>query len=455
MPPRKKSKKNIPAEADQEELHHVEGNEISFVPEPSNITDQERGAKLEALMKARAEKTAHIQEQPTEQQTHENDNDDDETIDRELERVQQKIRQLQKEKEKFASQLQAKRKISEKLEQLNQARAQIETIQREIDEMKEQENSSLWQESPHQNSGLTRRAPKENFFAGNGISQFVDSESPLSIGLQTAPWPPKFKPISLPKYNGFGNSRQFLMRYESTVNSAGGDDVALAKSFIIACEGPVLYWYSLLPPHSICSWVDLKTKFMQAFQMFHDTTAESSNLYNCKQKDRKPLRNFVRRFMQQRSQIPEVDDKTMIKALIKGLTPGPTASHLTRKKPKTVEELFHELEEYILSDDDHRKRVAERNEAQQGNREMTWRPQFQNPRNVNNVENPQPHHNSRPRTRGGFAPRGRGRGRGPRHSRITTQKTHTSIVSIMEEDTAPKGAQKPRRTWQEFSKRKR
>jgi FtsZ-binding cell division protein ZapB len=48
--------------------------------------------------------------------------------------------------------LQAKRKISEKLEQLNQAREQIEIIQREIDEMKEQENSSLWQDSPHQNS---------------------------------------------------------------------------------------------------------------------------------------------------------------------------------------------------------------------------------------------------------------------------------------------------------------
>jgi hypothetical protein len=98
-----------------------------------------------------------------------------------------------------------------------------------------------------------QKNPKENFFAGNGISQFVDSESPLSIGLQTAPWPPKFKSVSLPKYNGFGNSRQFLMRYESAVNSARGDDVALAKSFIIACEGPVLNWYYLLPLHSLCS----------------------------------------------------------------------------------------------------------------------------------------------------------------------------------------------------------
>jgi hypothetical protein len=84
-----------------------------------------------------------------------------------------------------------------------------------------------------------------------------------------------------------------------------------------------------------------------------------------------------------RSQILEADDKTTIKELIKGLTPRPTASHLTREKPKTIEELCHELEEYIFSDDDHRKRVAEQNEARQGHREMTWRPQSQNPRNIN------------------------------------------------------------------------
>jgi hypothetical protein len=64
MPPQKKSKKNTLAETGQQDHHRLEGNEISFVPESSNITDQERRAKLEALMKARAEKIAHIQEQP-------------------------------------------------------------------------------------------------------------------------------------------------------------------------------------------------------------------------------------------------------------------------------------------------------------------------------------------------------------------------------------------------------
>jgi hypothetical protein len=189
--------------------------------------------------------------------------------------------------------------------------------------------------------------------------------------------------------------------------------------------------------------------------MFHDTTAEASDLYNYKQKDREPLRNFVRRFMQQRSQIPEADERTTINALIKGLTPGPTASHLTRKKPKTVEEFFRKLEEYILSDDDHRRRVAERNEARQGNRETTWRAQSQNPRSVNNVENPQNDQNSSQTPEEGLRLEEGGEEEAPRDSRIITRKTHTSIVSIMVDDTTLKGAQKQRKTWQEFSKKRR
>jgi hypothetical protein len=110
MPPQKRSKNNTPAKTNQEDHHRDEDNGISHIPEPSNITDHERRAKLEALQRARAEKTAHILEQLREQQTQENDDDDnDEAIDKELEIVQKKIQQLQKEKEKFANQLQAKK----------------------------------------------------------------------------------------------------------------------------------------------------------------------------------------------------------------------------------------------------------------------------------------------------------------------------------------------------------
>jgi hypothetical protein len=42
----------------------------------------------------------------------------------------------------------------------------------------------------------------------------------------------------------------------------------------------------------------------------------------------------------------------------------------------------------------------------------------------------------------------------PRNSQIITQEIHTSAANIIEEVIAPKGAQKPRRTLLEFSKRK-
>jgi DNA repair ATPase RecN len=155
MPPQKKSKKNTPIEANHEDHYAKEDNGTFLMAEPSQITDQERKPKLEALQKARAEKTAHTLEPFAEEEA---DEDDDQAVDRELERVNQEVQQLQKEKERFANQLEARRRASEKLEKLNHRKEEIEKMQREIDEMKEQENISLWRDSPLQNSSQNKRS---------------------------------------------------------------------------------------------------------------------------------------------------------------------------------------------------------------------------------------------------------------------------------------------------------
>ena len=66
-----------------------------------------------------------------------------------------------------------------------------------------------------------------------------DPTSPLSITLQRTSWPPGYKPTQLPKYNVSADPTQFLMAYEATIASAGGDDSTMAKSFIMAYEGSV------------------------------------------------------------------------------------------------------------------------------------------------------------------------------------------------------------------------
>jgi hypothetical protein len=115
---------------------------------------------------------------------------------------------------------------------------------------------------------------------------------------------------------------------------------------------------------------------------------------------------------------------------------------------------FRELEEYIMCDEDHCRRVAERNEARKGNTGTMWRPHFQNPRNINNVENLQLRHDNRPNTRGGLAPREEEGEEDPRNSQTITQEIHISTANITEEVITPKGVQKPRRTSLKFSKRK-
>jgi hypothetical protein len=62
------------------------------------------------------------------------------------------------------------------------------------------------------------------------------------------------------------------MSYQVVVASSGGDDATMAKSFIIALEGPALTWYTRLPPLSIESWKGLRDKFLLNFQGYRADT---------------------------------------------------------------------------------------------------------------------------------------------------------------------------------------
>jgi hypothetical protein len=50
--------------------------------------------------------------------------------------------------------------------------------------------------------------------------------SPLAIELQAIPWPPTYKPPQLPMYDDHSNSKQFLMSYEATISSYGGNKLS-------------------------------------------------------------------------------------------------------------------------------------------------------------------------------------------------------------------------------------
>jgi hypothetical protein len=69
---------------------------------------------------------------------------------------------------------------------------------------------------------------------------YLDERSPLAPHLQVSPWPANFRAGTYPKYNGSTDLAQYIMSYQVAVASSGGDDATMAKSFIIALEGPAL-----------------------------------------------------------------------------------------------------------------------------------------------------------------------------------------------------------------------
>jgi hypothetical protein len=63
-----------------------------------------------------------------------------------------------------------------------------------------------------------------------------DDASPLAAELQATLWPLSYKPPQLPMYDGHSDSKQFLMSYEATISSYGGNTAEMAKSFIMAIK---------------------------------------------------------------------------------------------------------------------------------------------------------------------------------------------------------------------------
>ena len=73
------------------------------------------------------------------------------------------------------------------------------------------------------------------------------------------------------------------MSFEAAVASAGGNDIVLAKSFVIAAEGDVLAWYTMLRPSSVYSWEDLRDKIIANFKGLTSESLTSMDLFQCRQ----------------------------------------------------------------------------------------------------------------------------------------------------------------------------
>jgi hypothetical protein len=165
--------------------------------------------------------------------------------------------------------------------------------------------------------------------------------------LQATPWPQSYKPPQLPMYDSHTDPKQFLMSYEATISSYGGNTTVMAKSFVMAVRSVAQTWYSSLRPGTITSWQKLKDMLITSFQGFQTKPVTAQALFQCTQDHEEYLQAYVRRFLRLRAQAPTVPNEIVIEAMIKGLRPGPSAQYFARKPPQTLEKLLQKMDEYV------------------------------------------------------------------------------------------------------------
>jgi hypothetical protein len=160
-------------------------------------------------------------------------------------------------------------------------------------------------------------------------------------------------------YDGHSDPKQFLMSYEETISSYGGNTAVMANSFVMVVRSVAQTLYFSLWPGTIMSWQKLKDMLVTSFQGFQTKPVTAQALFQCTQDHEEYLQAYVRRFLHLRAQAPTVPNEIVIEAMIKGLRPGPMAQYFARKPPQTLEKLLQKMDKYIQADNDFCQRREE------------------------------------------------------------------------------------------------
>jgi hypothetical protein len=99
-------------------------------------------------------------------------------------------------------------------------------------------------------------------------------------------------------------------------------------------------WLEHLPPAQISNWDDLVKAFAGNFQGTYVRPGNSWDLRSCRQQPGESLREYIRRFSKQRTELPNITDSDVIGAFLAGTTCRDLVSKLGRKTPTKASELM-------------------------------------------------------------------------------------------------------------------
>jgi hypothetical protein len=118
------------------------------------------------------------------------------------------------------------------------------------------------------------------------------------------------------------------------------DDNLIIRNLPLFLSDAARAWLEHLPPAQISNWDDLVKAFAGNFQGTYVRPGNSWDLRSCRQQPGESLREYIRRFSKQRTELPNITDSDVIGAFLAGTTCRDLVSKLGRKTPTKASELM-------------------------------------------------------------------------------------------------------------------
>jgi hypothetical protein len=164
----------------------------------------------------------------------------------------------------------------------------------------------------------------------------------FSRAIRRAPFSTRFQtPTTITKYSGETRPELWLADYRLACHLGGTDDNNLIiRNLPLFLSDTARAWLEHLPPGQISNWDDLVQAFAGNFQGTYVRLGNSWDLRRCRQQPGESLRDYIRRFSKQRTELPNVTDSDVIGAFLAGTTYRDLVSKLGRKTPTRASELM-------------------------------------------------------------------------------------------------------------------
>jgi hypothetical protein len=164
----------------------------------------------------------------------------------------------------------------------------------------------------------------------------------FSRAIRRAPFLARFRaPTTITKYLGETRPELWLADYWLAYQLGGtNDDNLIIRSLPLFLSDAARAWLEHLPLAQNSNWDDLVKAFAGNFQGTYVRPGNSWDLRSCRQQPGESLREYIRRFSKQHTELPNITDSDVIGAFLAGTTCRDLVSKLGRKTPNKASELM-------------------------------------------------------------------------------------------------------------------